>query len=354
MRDQEILGLMEAYSSIYTPQEELTEEVQIAAQYFYEMGLNEEGIDILIEELGVEEFAEFVYDIAEEYVLTEARAGGARIEPVTTKGQKFKSGKPTGKSLERLRAQKTARKESEAKASEAKPSGLKASLQRQSAIASAKQQQPKKKGVLDRLAGAVIKGIERHNAAMAAAKETGKTISKAAGKIGGVAKEVGKGATGAAKLAGHVASKGLEEEAYEVVLSYLLDEGFASTEEKADKIILNMGEAWFENIMELNRIDEARAEEKRGFGSTGAQRQRQKSGEEGPQGRRPVTSFSGGQNPHLRGKDTSKEYRRQSSRRYVDQPGGVYGGPENQQGAGRYAKMQAKKRDQSHMSSRFD
>jgi len=142
--------------------------------------------------------------------------------------------------------------------------------------------------------------------------------------------------------------------AYNVILSYLLDEGFASTEEKADKIILNMSEAWFENIMELNRIDEARAEEKRGFGSTGAQRQRQKSGEEGPQGRRPVTSFSGGQNPHLRGKDTSKEYRRQSSRRYVDQPGGVYGGPENQQGAGRYAKMQAKKRDQSHMSSRFD
>jgi hypothetical protein len=102
-------------------------------------------------------------------------------------------------------------------------------------------------------------------------------------------------------------------------------------------------------------VDEAREEEKRGLGSTGAQRQRQKSGEEGPTGRRPVTSYSGGQNPQLRGKEgKTKEQRRSASRRYIDQPGGIYAAPENKQGEGRYAKMQAKKRDQSHMSSRFD
>ena len=49
--------------------------------------------------------------------------------------------------------------------------------------------------------------------------------------------------------------------AYNVVLSYLLDEGFASTEESADKIILNMSESWFEEIME------ARRSEKEGKGS---------------------------------------------------------------------------------------
>ena len=136
MRDQEIIGLYEAYHQVYAPQE-LTEEVEIAAQYFYEMGLNEDGVDILIEDLGVEEFADWVYEIAEDYTLTEARAGGSRIEPVTAKGQKFKSGKPTGKSLERLRAQKAARREAENKASESKPSGLKSSLQRQSAVANA-------------------------------------------------------------------------------------------------------------------------------------------------------------------------------------------------------------------------
>jgi hypothetical protein len=44
-------------------------------------------------------------------------------------------------------------------------------------------------------------------------------------------------------------------DAYDFVLSYLLDEGFASTEYSADKIILNMSEAWFEDIMELNRYE---------------------------------------------------------------------------------------------------
>jgi hypothetical protein len=211
MELRDLRAIAEAYNGIYA-QQKLTEEVEIAAQYFYEMGLNEDGVDILIEELGVDEFAEFVYDISEEYVLTEARAGGVKIEPVTASGKPFKSGKPTGKSLQRLRDKKAARKAGEEKASSEKPSGMKASLQRQSAIASAKKQQPKKKGVLDRIAGAVNKGIERHNAAMSAARETGKTIRKAAGKVGGVAKEVGKGASGAARLAGHVASKGLKEE----------------------------------------------------------------------------------------------------------------------------------------------
>ncbi len=37
---------------------------------------------------------------------------------------------------------------------------------------------------------------------------------------------------------------------YNLVLEYLLDEGFASTEQSADKIILNMSEAWFADIME--------------------------------------------------------------------------------------------------------
>ena len=40
---------------------------------------------------------------------------------------------------------------------------------------------------------------------------------------------------------------------YDIILSHLLDEGFASTEESADKIILSMSESWFEDIMELNR-----------------------------------------------------------------------------------------------------
>lgn len=102
-------------------------------------------------------------------------------------------------------------------------------------------------------------------------------------------------------------------------------------------------------------VDEARAEEKRGLGSTGAQRQRQKKGVVTSSGEvaHPATSYSGGQNPQLRGKEgKTKEQRRAASRRYVDQPGGVYAKPENKQGEGRYAAKQAKKRPD--LGSRFD
>jgi len=190
-------------------EEFIYESVNIAAQYFCEQGLNEYGIDILIEELGLEDFAAFVFELAEDYTIIEARAGGVRVEPVTAKGQKFKSGKPTGKSLARLRAQKAARKEAEAKASAAKPSGMKAALQRQSAVASAKKQQPKKKGVLDRVAGAVLKGMERHQQATSAARQafqTGMQRHRAAtSTASNLAKETGKTAVKAGKVAGHFA-----------------------------------------------------------------------------------------------------------------------------------------------------
>ena len=103
--------------------------------------------------------------------------------------------------------------------------------------------------------------------------------------------------------------------------------------------------------LEGEMVDEARAEERRGLGSTGAQRQRQKTKIGGIAN--PATSYSGGQNPQLRGKEgKSKEERRAASRRYVDQPGGIYAKPENKQGEGRYAAKQAKKRPD--LGSRFD
>lgn len=207
---------IELLESFEITEEYLFETVNTAAEYFIEQGLNEHGVDILIEELGLDEFVDFVFQIKEEDLLAEARAGGVRVEPVTAAGKKFKSGKPTGKSLQRLRDIKAKRTEAESKASEAKPSGMKAALQRQSAVAAAAKKQPKKPGLLDRVAGAVNRGIERHKAATSKASElasqTFKTAKKAAGKVGDVAKEVGKGASGAAKLAGHVASKGLGEE----------------------------------------------------------------------------------------------------------------------------------------------
>ena len=42
----------------------------------------------------------------------------------------------------------------------------------------------------------------------------------------------------------------LDVESYNLVLEYLLDGGYASTIESADKIILNMSEGWFQTIVE--------------------------------------------------------------------------------------------------------
>ncbi len=230
MNAQELRNLQEAYLNVYK-NEQSNEEVEIASHYFCEMGLNEIGVEILIEELGVEEFVDFVYDISEEYYLTEARAGGVIIKPVTTKGTPFKSGKPTGKSLERLRKEKEKRKEAEASE---RPSGMKAALQRQDAMVSASKQQPKKKGLLDRVAGAVLKGIERHKAATSG---MGAATKVTAGKVGNAARAFAKGFTE-------------ETDLYNIILSHLIDEGYADTEEAAECIMVNMSEEWRDDIVE--------------------------------------------------------------------------------------------------------
>jgi len=230
MNSKDYRNIREAYFDVYR-NEQSNEEVEIASHYFCEMGLNEIGVEILIEELGVEEFAEFVYDISEEYYLTEARAGGVIIKPVTTKGTPFKSGKPTGKSLERLRKKKEERKEAE---SSERPSGMKAALQRQDAMVSASKQQPKKKGLLDRVAGAVLKGIERHKAATSG---MGAATKVTAGKVGNAARAFAKGFTE-------------ETDLYNIILSHLIDEGYADTEEAAECIMVNMSEEWRDDIIE--------------------------------------------------------------------------------------------------------
>ena len=230
MNSKDYRNIREAYFDVYR-NEQSNEEVEIASHYFCEMGLNEIGVEILIEELGVEEFAEFVYDISEEYYLTEARAGGVIIKPVTTKGTPFKSGKPTGKSLERLRKEKEKRKEAEASE---RPSGMKAALQRQDAMVSASKQQPKKKGLLDRVAGAVLKGIERHKAATSG---MGAATKVTAGKVGNAARAFAKGFTE-------------ETDLYNIILSHLIDEGYADTEEAAECIMGNMSEEWRDDIIE--------------------------------------------------------------------------------------------------------
>jgi len=299
MRDQEIVGLEGAYSSIYTQTQELTEEVEIATQYFYEMGLNEEGVDILIEDLGVEEFANFVYDIAEEYYLTEARAGGAKIEPKLASGKEIK-GKPKAASLKRLRALKAARQESENRASESKPSGMTAALRSQ-ATKKAAEKQPEKKstptktkqGIASKIGSALKRAGEDIAITYKVAREVGKRAEnsapvkkfwgmkeeKDATEIGFTGKPIPKkkrspknqyefekkrrknlgqnvgGHTYRSDVSPNFNPRSVREE----VLSYLLDEGFASDEKSAEAIMGAMSESWIESIVE-EILDEEKKE----------------------------------------------------------------------------------------------
>jgi hypothetical protein len=514
----------------------LYETVDIATEYFFNQGLNEEGLDIVIEELGLEKFTDFVFYVAEDYELTEARRSG-RIEPVTKSGKSIGSLKGGAKAsaIKAKQKEKAARNKTDDR-----PSGMTAALKSQSSVAKkvttdrgkksvekAKSSQSSKKPVRDAIARGIFgavkayqSGMERHKKAMGLAKETGKTVAKAAkvtheaGRRAGetkVGQAVKKSAAAAGKAvakkvksdiettkkalkkeeieideavyggvkpepkdtrmtvtasdkkantkawqnykAGHKGYKAadhLQNEAkkmkgedpcwkgYQMVgtkkkggkevpncvpeeaknpyaigmaaamkstgdkpplkkstitkahkIAKKVDEAISTvtgqqgnqvsgkqqdTEQKQTKNaqakltkilaarknlqssqqqairsgVTNIG-ASFE--LEGDLVDEARAEEKRGLGSTGTQRQRQKTKIGGIAN--PSTSYSGGQNPQLRGKQgKSKEERRSASRRYVDQPGGIYAKPENKQGEGRYAAKQAKKRPD--LGSRYD
>ena len=294
MRDQELIGLYEAYQQVHTQQRLVNEEVEIASHYFCEMGLNEIGVEILIEELGVEEFAEFVYDISEDYYLTEARAAKRRTG---------------GKSYAEVKAEIDNKEAAKNKAKDEK---------RSAAVAAAANQQPKKKGLLGRVGDAIVAGIDRHNYAM-------KTSEKTASKIGKAAREFGTGLMSSYdNWVGQLISDGYDlsnwtdeglfeyyeqlceksveigqsptpggitpkkpvtsaippkppkgtpvntgyKESYDIVFEYLISEGYADTNENALVIMANMSEDWREEIINEAAADQSDNQIEKGVKTT--------------------------------------------------------------------------------------
>lgn len=140
-------------------------------------------------------------------------------------------------------------------------------------------------------------------------------------------------------------------ESYQVVLEYLLDEGYASSEESADKIILNMSESWFEEIVE------ARRSEKEGKGSPerrsgeyliGARGERKRKGEMG--GRHFWSGGQGGSNME-RGIKKVKGAKGEENKNTQQHRNDVF--QSRTEKSGKYSEMQARKRG-SEMGSRFD
>ena len=167
----------------------LNESIDIASEYFYEQGLNEYGLDILIEDMGLENFVDFVFEISEDYNLFEARTLiGKKKNP-----QKLPKGtQPTTATKRQVATQGTTRRLSSFNPSSSvkkKTSAIKTAVEKQPETNTQKKSSPIKNAIARGILGAVRAyqaGVQRHNTAMGLARETGKTIGKAA-KVAGEA-----------------------------------------------------------------------------------------------------------------------------------------------------------------------
>jgi len=153
--------------------------VDNAAQYFFNEGINEEGLAIFIEELGVENFVEFVHDLAEDSELIEAYA--------LTGKKKTPKRLPKGTQPAKTTKATIARGDRTIKA--ASPSGaFKKRPAAEKAVETAKEKQSEKKpvkstlvkGVADTLARGALSAWQGHKAAMKKKKE-GKSVATQVG-----------------------------------------------------------------------------------------------------------------------------------------------------------------------------
>ena len=210
---------------------EISEEQEIetlshAVDFFFEEGINDDGLEMIIEDLGLEEFVDLVYEIGYE-TLSEAR---------TLTGKK-KSPKrlPKGTAPAKTTKATIARGGRTMKA--APPSGaFKRRPAAAKAVETAKKEQPKKRPVRDAIARGIFRavdaykaGMERHRQATQgmgkAARETGKTIAKAAKVTHEAGRRAGESEVGkAVKKAGAAAIKTGVEKAKEGIKSLKKEE----------------------------------------------------------------------------------------------------------------------------------
>ncbi len=122
------------------------EDIEFVADFLISEGLNEYGIDILIEEMGLDDFCDFVDEITSEEVLLEWRrgAGGTKVRGSgMSKGGKSIGSLKGGAKTSAIRgtAEHKARKAEKEKEG-SKSSGMTSALKSQSKIAMAKKSQP--------------------------------------------------------------------------------------------------------------------------------------------------------------------------------------------------------------------
>ena len=235
--------------------------IEVATDYLFESGLNEEGLDLLVEEIGLEDFVEFVLDPPEEELLMEERsarkatasapsyekvkakvdaddkarkeAGKGEYAKTTAAKNKYGDEDNTVYDDDKTPAKKKPAAKAVAKVTKRSPA-KKAEVSKKvtKAVPVAKKKQPakkaEKKGLLNKVSSYVKKGVERHQKAVGDAKKTytkyrakGKVPEKRAKEF---AKGVKSGVKDTVKFAGKV-KKAVVGEAKVDTVKKLDDEG---------------------------------------------------------------------------------------------------------------------------------
>jgi hypothetical protein len=202
--------------SIELNEEYINESIDIATDFFYNYGLNENGVDIVIEELGKEKFAEFVFDLSETYILIEERsAKKAKPKKSVEQLKKEIDDREAAKKIARQKVTADkAKKATETAKQTQEPSSQ--PKEKPSEKGSATSKKPVRDAIARGIFGAVDaykSGMARHKKAMELAKETGKTVAKAAAVTHEAGRRAGESKVGQAvkKVGGQVVKAGVEK-----------------------------------------------------------------------------------------------------------------------------------------------
>ena len=250
------------------------EAIEFAADYFLEEDIEEEELDIIIEDVGLDDFVEFVN---EERAARKARASAPSYKKVkaavdASDAAKKKAGKgeysaaykkketdvtvyddkPAKASVKKV-------KKAVAKTKAAKPAAKKA--------APAKKAPEKKAGLISKIGSAYKKGVERHKAARAKGKVPEKRVKEfgkgfASGvkdtvKFAGKVKKAVVGETLLALL--DTLEEGAEIDKFDAVVAYLIDEQLVEDFDAANKVMATLKPELIDEVYEqqLQVLDEA-------------------------------------------------------------------------------------------------
>ena len=287
MNTEQIKDMHLLYNAVYN--EELREKfdeynntiydediVEVATEYFYSYGLNEDGIGILIEKVGLESFVEYVYDLSEDlHVLTEARRkySGPSYDDVMA-GINAKEAKAKAKKEANKNASKAASEKKEVERKEPESRGVES----QAKAEQPKSKKPERSGIARAISGAVDRArrdTELLKTSWNTAREVGReheaNVARAAGTVAGAAH-------GAAKVAhrlGQEAGKSetgkkikrvLFGEEVEAWVNQLVEEGYDLSEytwEEMYEAYANLNEGRTTSLSALSRESKKRKDDKK-------------------------------------------------------------------------------------------